>query len=764
MAEDNRRSFDLKSWQGLTEVLKFARESNVSPEEYGSFRNLVLQYAQEKGSDPALKKKIDDLILTFYRSREEAEKGKKLDEKQTTHKQPERTGRRVIPSFMPTFARVESLDEVRATKEAQAEMSVVAEHVVTPPPTAAEVIVPSPVPVSVPPLPQQSEMPPLQVPAVSLVDQALSGTLKSIDEHKARITDIKHRVNLLVGNPIALVDHGNTIGRDYMAALLNALKASSPGSTINVEDAMARLENTFKVIVEYHARMQGGDTSLPPPAPPVTPPSMPIVEESPMPTPVTQAPFPVIAEVTAVAIEPATPPVPVPSEPIEPQKRVVISPVPQEKQVRVFPTSQGFQRPSSPKVDDALPPPASRVEKQEVRRIFVTPRSNVSLPPQQPAMSVVEEEQVREEVSISNVPPAILPTPTAPIIIEEPIPEPEPVLPPVLPSPVIEEESVLPMEQVPESQVAIHVSEPLLPAIPMVEEDAVLPIVPDVPVDVPPAEALLPQVEYAQREHAETEKTVLPELTSSAVEEEVARAPVHEEPLPPQIDETFASRTLGDISDRGLVPEEVKVEDQVSPYIPHDIKPLPSQSDIPKSEASPWDADGDVDSQIAELRKQLHSIETEGKGGRTVSVPSVVDIEQGSAGEFGTRNLTNRPTSTLTGVSIDTPQAELMSPDVTMALTELLHEWNIFASSGLFGFGPGGVEHPLYIKLSSLPMGEVLAGRFEGVDMKVVRTIKEYINAWRHEQGIAYTPSETFEHYLRRVSQRILKRQQGQGV
>lgn len=104
-------------------------------------------------------------------------------------------------------------------------------------------------------------------------------------------------------------------------------------------------------------------------------------------------------------------------------------------------------------------------------------------------------------------------------------------------------------------------------------------------------------------------------------------------------------------------------------------------------------------------------------------------------------------------------QSELASPAITKALHDLLHEWSIFESSGFFGTGPSGPEHPLYIKIAPLSMGEIITGRYEGADRHVNNVIHDYVNAWRHEQGIAYTPSETFEHYLRRVVQRIQKRQ-----
>lgn len=104
-------------------------------------------------------------------------------------------------------------------------------------------------------------------------------------------------------------------------------------------------------------------------------------------------------------------------------------------------------------------------------------------------------------------------------------------------------------------------------------------------------------------------------------------------------------------------------------------------------------------------------------------------------------------------------QSELVSEEITSALRTLLHDWSLFAGSGLFGTGPSGIEHPLYQQLAPLSMGEVIAGRWNHSDPKVTKTIKEYVDAWRHEQGIAFTTNETFEHYLRRVIQRILKRQ-----
>ncbi len=104
---------------------------------------------------------------------------------------------------------------------------------------------------------------------------------------------------------------------------------------------------------------------------------------------------------------------------------------------------------------------------------------------------------------------------------------------------------------------------------------------------------------------------------------------------------------------------------------------------------------------------------------------------------------------------------DLESDEVTAALYQLLHEWSIFSSSGIFGTGPAGYDHPLYKQLEHLPMLTVANGGWDDAQPKHHQSIKDYINAWRHEQSISFSPTETFEHYLRRVVQRVLKRQKG---
>ena len=101
----------------------------------------------------------------------------------------------------------------------------------------------------------------------------------------------------------------------------------------------------------------------------------------------------------------------------------------------------------------------------------------------------------------------------------------------------------------------------------------------------------------------------------------------------------------------------------------------------------------------------------------------------------------------------------LFVPDVSSGLQQLLSEWNLFKSSGIFGTGPSGMDHPLYKKLGGLTMAAVIAGRFEGATPQIKQSITDYMNGWRYEEGVVHEHAETFEHYLRRVIKHILDKQ-----
>ena len=616
MAEVTRRSFDLKSWQGLTEVLKSAREGGLAPSAYANFRNLVLEYAQQKGTDAELKKKIDAIIATF------GEKEKEISvvpKEMTEEKDPERLGRRIVPTFAPRPSIASTSADATAMPAAAlgSESLAPQKPVDLPLPVPQVESTPSAVPTPEPTILSTSE-PTIQVPPPVLSEEVPPphAGVKSVEEHRARIMEIKRTVNTQIKNPIALVDHGNPVGREYMGALLAALKATNPGATYNLEGAMETLEDVYARVLE---RASYGDEVL--------------------------------------SSNGDVPPV-----------------------VKVSPTQ-----------------------------------------PTQPAPSVS-----------TPVPEVASPTPS-PLPLSTPVPPPEPIpLPVVKPAPEPRREPVHEPMHEPVHE-AVH--EPVI-EVPILEE---------APIPVP-------------------------------LQEEHIHKPIHANKDDVSSVSDSHSNQGGDTDFQNQIQElRKKLSTIAVPTSEMSGAGTAPAEDHPVAQAS----DADLDDQIKELRKQLGTIVVPDIPTQGTLAPTVGDTEIGMLPQVDPHGTVWDPyakevsdalgptshsldqDSSLSSITLDTPQAELVSPEVTMALTELLHEWKIFASSGIFGMGPGGIEHPLYIKISRLPMGEVLAGRFESADMKVVHAIKDYVDAWRHEQAVAYNPSETFEHYLRRVSQRIMKRQRG---
>jgi hypothetical protein len=82
-----------------------------------------------------------------------------------------------------------------------------------------------------------------------------SQTAKTIPEAQSinkkyldRIREIKSDVNSKVGNPVNLVDIDNQVGREYMNALLEAMKKLNSGGIDDLEMAMNRLETAYVAV------------------------------------------------------------------------------------------------------------------------------------------------------------------------------------------------------------------------------------------------------------------------------------------------------------------------------------------------------------------------------------------------------------------------------------------------------------------------------------------------------------------------------------
>lgn len=518
-------SFDLRSWQGLTQVLKVAKDALKESGDYAEFRNLVLQYAQQ-GGDIEIKKKIDAIIATFGTEQSStpkqiASEDSNVEDTQSNNREEPRpsalyNGRRVKPIFKAPPVH----EKVVESTEAPADVEVVS---VAPAPSIV--------------MPEVNEETPAPIVEVVLPKEEAE-TPKTLEEYKARITEIKRLVNDKVGNPVSLMNSKDGYGKKYMAALLTALKATSAGGQGNVESAMHDLESAYALIShEANADVES-------------------VEES---AKVTPEPLPtMVPEVNVDATITQTP------------------------------------------ADDDLV------------KVSVAPVDN----------------------SIVEVPPV-----------------------------------------------------EILSDIPKEMKDEVI-----VPTEV-------------------------------AVEETADTAEVPQEPKRHESFQDSFQKTDNAIS--AVVSSVHKRKESVDDN--------DSLATLLVSENDGYDkwSHGSEGSVHNELQKSPQ-----------IREGSNVDTSQKSSNTEAYQQ-----------------QAELSSPATTALLNNLLQEWSIFSGSGLFGIGPDGLEHPLYVQLAPLTMGEVMAGRWENVDPKVLRIIKQYVDAWRHEQSITYTLNETFEHYLRRVVQRIQKRQ-----
>ena len=522
-------SYDLLSWQGLTEVLKLGKETLSDPQVYGEFRNLVLAYAKQGGGEE-LREKINSLIIECEKRKVALnsiapQENVSAEEHVSTNEVPKQHsyalgGRRMMPRFTPQNRFVSAHGEVATVSSAGQTPDALKPPVIETTPSAS---VDTPI--------EQKNIEVEQTATIRDTQPAESiPQIKTLEEHKLRIAEIKRIINERIGNPATLIDTHNEAGKKYMVALLSALKATGGAGTQGVDSVMLELEHAFSELTQKE---------------------------------------------TSGASE---------------AKMAVETPTPQS-------------------------------EKQSV----IDQLSSTEIKPL----------SLKEEVTLDTLAKSFP--------LAEPTDSQKKILNDVTSKPDFE------------------------PSIFATKE---------------PSGDFVDQKISSGKEN--TENTTLPEevvLNKSKFTFENSE----ETPVAPSNSKSAPSETVTQAQDSGVIADDVVLK-------PH--------TDL------------------------AHSVG--------------VDIKH-----------------------VEQRQSELFTTEITAALHDLLHEWKVFSSSGLFGTGPGGPEHPLYIKLAPLSMGEIIAGRWEGTNPKSQKGIKEYIDAWRHEQGVAYVVNETFEHYLRRVVQRILKRQNG---
>jgi hypothetical protein len=147
------------------------------------------------------------------------------------------------------------------------------------------------------------DVPPVSIPVATVAHPV------DDKQYLDRIREIKASVNERVGNPVNLVDINNEVGREYMGAILDAMKKLNSGTSAG--SAMKRLEEAYAAVLRTLEQRDAGvavpvaSTPIPPPPPAPEP-----VRSTPPPAPVVEEPLPVPPP--PPVYEPPQPPAPVP--------------------------------------------------------------------------------------------------------------------------------------------------------------------------------------------------------------------------------------------------------------------------------------------------------------------------------------------------------------------------------------------------------------------------------------------------------------------
>ncbi len=240
------------SEQSLLNLLVAIRSADIDEDEKLELRDLVLEYAQLTDAEKreSVKKQLDNLLKKNSTIVDTALKNRvSVRSANTTSPVSATTIDNVIKpvSVRPKIAagRLNPVFKVTAKAQVVSKPSVNEIKISTPqtPPTAiTEVKAVSQTPSALPEIQNES-------PAQSVSTSTMAPHVTNPME---RISEIKRLVNSKVGNPINLIDSDNNVGREYMNALLDAMKKSSgSGLAGELDVAMARLETAY-LAVENH--------------------------------------------------------------------------------------------------------------------------------------------------------------------------------------------------------------------------------------------------------------------------------------------------------------------------------------------------------------------------------------------------------------------------------------------------------------------------------------------------------------------------------
>ncbi|MBP6923961.1 MAG: hypothetical protein KBB78_00125 [Candidatus Pacebacteria bacterium] len=251
--------FDFESQAGVMHLLASIRTSEIGAPQKSELRDLVFLYTNG-GKDQTVRLALEQKIVAYRVT--PAPRKISPQSTQTLPPQPTIGKFRVAPTFTPAPVAQSAPQQVPVSSipvfSAQPAWTP---HQATPEPVV------QPAPVVEAPIPQQVPEP---VPVVSAVPEPVT-PVADVGEYLTRIREIKASVNEKVGNPVNLVDIDNEVGREYMGALLDAMKKLNSGSS--AASAMKRLEESYASVLkalETH-QTSGGTVNVVAVSPKTTP-------------------------------------------------------------------------------------------------------------------------------------------------------------------------------------------------------------------------------------------------------------------------------------------------------------------------------------------------------------------------------------------------------------------------------------------------------------------------------------------------------------
>ncbi len=384
---------------GIVKALSTLRQAAIPPESKNSLRDLFLAYAGE--SDEAKRSTIKNKIV------EQIGKNPQLSSLIISNSGGRaNTEARPQSNFNDSFGQTRPAPDFSISNELPAKVIAPEESATTAHTpkieTTIEEVVPKVVPE--PPISEKTPKPPTQIPSapaeiepveIPTPAPAAPVAVSTIDV-RARIDAIKHDINGRVGNPVNVINADETIGREYMSALLDAMKRSSAGGGA---ESLPRLEAAYKATLDLIIEKGLSQTTTTPPEPkveetktteiPVTPPTLEAVAPVEKPTstlkitriPTTPVPTPVPAPTPVKDTE--TPP------PTPPQQTEGLYHHPSDEtevEATFKPTSfasKFFKSPLPKKQDKEVKPAVSEIPNTNIRKVEVNPKtaSTTTTPP-----------------------------------------------------------------------------------------------------------------------------------------------------------------------------------------------------------------------------------------------------------------------------------------------------------------------------------------------------------------------------------------------